>query len=373
MKSRIVFTLPNLQGGGAERVVLNLIKGLDRDRFQPALFLLRKSGVLWDEIPADVSIFWASEDGGRIRQRLVTTLREISSASFRPDLIVGGMELDATYYAYCIGKFWRSPVIGWVHTLIEPYLERVPAYHRGLVKLIYPRLSRLIFPSADALESMVRLAGVDSKRARIIPNPIDLQGIRLRACQPLPDWAATIFSKPVVMGIGRLEYGKGFDLLLKAHFQLRKEGVDHHVLILGEGEARRDLNTLVQENGAESSVFMPGYIANPYPFLKRAAVLAHPARMEGFGMVILEALAFGVPVVAARCSSGPVEILENGRYGMVVEPENEGAIASAVRNLLLNPGISDTLRQIGPERAAAFNLVDITRQWDQFLCQPREK
>jgi glycosyltransferase involved in cell wall biosynthesis len=180
---------------------------------------------------------------------------------------------------------------------------------------------------------------------------------------------AHIFSRPAVVAVGRLAFQKGFDVLLHAHARLRAAGVDHHVAILGEGERRDELTALVQALGVSDSVFMPGFVTNPYSLMRAARAFVLPSRFEGFGMVVAEALAVGVPVVATDCESGPAEILGEGRYGVVVPVDDVPALERAIGGLLGDHARSRDFAARGPARAATYRTESVTPQWETLLRQ----
>ena len=134
---------------------------------------------------------------------------------------------------------------------------------------------------------------------------------------------------PVILGVGRLTQAKDFPTLIRAFALVRKKH-PARLMILGEGEERSKLETLVQELGLEKEVSLPGFVDNPYKYMKRAAVFVLSSKWEGFGNVLVEAMALGTPVVSTNCPSGPAEILENGRWGRLVPVGDVYALAEAI-------------------------------------------
>jgi len=160
---------------------------------------------------------------------------------------------------------------------------------------------------------------------------------------------------------------KGFDVLIQAHAELVAGGVDHNLLIVGEGPDRQALEKLVLDLGVSGSVFLPGFQPNPYPFVKLACALVVPSRFEAFGMVVLEAMALGVPVVTLLSATGPVEILDRGAYGLCVSSEDPAALVSAIRALLADPLLRDRYSRLGNQRAEFFQPQQIVPQWEKLL------
>ena len=133
----------------------------------------------------------------------------------------------------------------------------------------------------------------------------------------------------MILGVGRLTQAKDFPTLIRAFALVRKKRAAR-LMILGEGEERPKLEALVRELGLEREVTLPGFVDNPYKYMKRAAVFVLSSKWEGFGNVLVEAMALGTPVVSTDCPSGPAEILENGRWGRLVPVGDVYALAEAI-------------------------------------------
>lgn len=366
-KTRVLFTLLNLAGGGAERVVLDVLRSLDATRFDLTLLVLKREGVYWDDLPPGLRVEHVVEEGQRFRQALPRVVGTIVNRARAADIIVGCLELDSTYFALFGGLVARKPVVGWVHIALEPYLRIVAPRARRWVRWTYPRLTVTVCPSMGAAQSLRSVAAVPPDRVRVIPNIVDLDRIRSLAADPLPEWASAITVKPMIIGIGRLVPHKGFDVLIEAHARLLASGLDHHLLILGEGPYRIELEMLVKHLSLRSSVFMPGFVKNPYPFFKRAAAFALASRLEGMPIVLIEAMALGVPIVATDCESGPAEMLDGGRHGLLVPPGDVGALAGGLSSLLTDRARGVSLAAASTDRVRAYTAEQVIPQWERLL------
>jgi glycosyltransferase involved in cell wall biosynthesis len=367
---KVLFVLTDVNGGGAEKVVLTVLRYLNRGCIEPSLFLLRKNGVWWDEISKDTRVQFGWSGTGRIRYRSLGVLNKLLAAVTDSDIVVGALELLPSYFAYLSGALRRKPVIAWVHSDLNRQLSvyTSAAIHRCLIRLLYPRFEKIVFPSYAASASFQRLAPVTGGKAEVIYNPLDCQSVVAKAGEILPDWGRTIFRKPVVIAVGSLTFApKGFDVLIRAHAELVAGGVDHNLLIVGEGPDRQPLEKLARDLGVSGSVFLPGFQLNPYPLVKLACALVVPSRFEAFGMVVLEAMALGVPVVSLLSATGPVEILDRGTYGLCVSGEDPAALVSAMKALLADPVLRDRYSRLGNHRAESFQPEQIVPQWENLL------
>jgi glycosyltransferase involved in cell wall biosynthesis len=367
-KLRIVFILQNLNGGGAERTTLNVLRHLDRNRFEPVLFLLENSGVYFSDVPRDVKLVCACNSAGYNRYLTPYYLVKLLFEARRCDVIVGALELRPTYLAYAASALLRKPVIGWVRVTIDQWLKQWRRWHTKAVRIIYPRLTRVVCVSRGTQESIRKVARIKSEKLRVINNIYEIDSIISCSRDAIPDWYAAVSKKPVVIAVGRMMPEKGFDVLIKAHAKVLEYGIDHNLLILGEGVMRSQLEGLVRSFGLERSVFMPGYIRNPYPFIRRASVFALSSRHEGFPGSVVEALVIGTPVAAADCP-GAREVLSDGRYGLMTPVEDASALAEAIASLLTNPALCRELSTSGVERAKMFSAANTIGQWEQLLTE----
>lgn len=367
----VLFFMSNLKGGGAERVVLNLLDGFPSKDIQPSLFLLKNQINFVDEynlLSKKVNIVFGINNDERLRNRLPEVWYKCNHIVKNSNILVGGLELDPTYFAFFWAKRFKKPVVGWIHTPIQQYLSKLPKKHSFFVRTIYPRLNLMIFPSQGAAASMAQYLNRSSDKIRVIPNPINLELIRNLANVPIPKGCTYINDRPVIISIGRLEVQKGFDLLIQASARLIDRGYDHTLIILGEGSQRQYLLDLASQLNISKKVFLPGFISNPFPLLKAAKIFVSASRVEGFGQAILEALALGVPVVATNCNTGPSEILDGGNFGKLVIPEDVIALTNAMEELF-SPEENEKYSHLGYQRALNYSLDHIVNLWKETLFE----
>lgn len=362
-----LFILPNLCGGGAERVVLNLLRQMDKNLFKPTLLLLKNEGVFWSEVPEELNIIYFSDNNERIHENFLEKWINIQPVIQSSDIIIGCLELDATYWAFGLAKYFRKPVIGWVHTPIGPYLNNVKLIHSLLTKIIYPKLNLLVFPSQQVQTSMSVTLLMEKLSNKIIPNPVDIELIQEMGAQVLPDWAKQIYQKKVILGMGRLESTKNFKLLIEAFAIVIQSGLDANLIILGEGNQRCELEGLVTELGLNNNVFLPGFISNPYPFMKNSTIFVMPSHIEGFGMAIVEALGLGIPVIANGMTPVLEWVLQDGKYGLLLKSNMPIELSDLIINLVRDQDLRIALSDKGFIRASEFSSSKIISEWQDLL------
>lgn len=363
---KILLILPDLRGGGAERVTLNLARGLIERGNSVTLFLMKKVGVYWNEIPPDARVV-IGHDESRLRYGIPKLIWKACAEGIRHDIIIGTQELNATYLAVMVGKTVRKPVVGWVHIALEQYLAQVPTPHRLLCKFVYARLDRVVCVSHGVRDALTRFVGKRTDQHwEVIYNAFDPQVYDLTPCLKTNSSAV-----PIVIAIGRLDHQKGFDVLIRAHAKIRERNINHHLLILGEGSERGSLEALTASLGVRESVEMPGFVSNPMDYIKTATVFALSSRFEGLAIVILEAFAAGVPVVSVDCEAGPREVLDYGKFGMLVPSEQVDALADGIAELLTNPAMRARYKEAGAKRWKDFLPENVIPRWTEFLRASR--
>ena len=211
---------------------------------------------------------------------------------------------------------------------------------------------------------------VPTKNLHTIYVPFDLDAIAQAGQLPILDNLSHIFSRPTIVAVGRLTKQKRFDIAIQSFFHLHQNyNIDANLLILGDGELRPQLEEQVQSLNLQERVFLPGFVENPHAYIKRSQVFLLSSDYEGLPRVLIEALALACPVVATDCPSGPNEILEGGKWGLLTPVANPEAIADALAQVLQNSELAQKLSHASLQRAKAFDTQAITQQYETFLNQ----
>ena len=333
--------LPNLRGGGVERMRLNLVPALEARGFEVAFVLDRAEGELLDAVPASVKVtVLGAPRTLAAAPRLAAHLRRE-----RPDILLSGLghnNVVALAAGRLSGASTRIVVSQHNYLSLEARAFNDPRYR------VLPLLYRLALPFADGViavsqgvaDDMAAATGLRRSRINVIHNPVVTADLAARAAAPVGHALAKAWlddgARPVLVAAGRLVAQKDYPTLLRAFARLRAARACR-LMILGDGPLLGELRALAEALGVEDDVLFAGFMANPHPCIKRAAVLVLASRYEGFGNVLVEALAAGTPVVSTDCPAGPTEILEGGRFGRLVPVGDAGALADAVAATLDRP------------------------------------
>lgn len=237
----------------------------------------------------------------------------------------------------------------------DPFLAQPGKLWQFLARITYPFATRItVFTSHAAKYFPASLR----KKIRVIPNPVIVSNDR-----------AVLSNEPHrLVAVGRLEYVKGFDLLLKAFALVQQKFPAATLTIWGEGSQRQALESLRDELGLSPQVFFPGITKDVFKALTEADLFVQTSRWEGFGNALCEAMSVGLSVVSTNCS-GPQEIIRNGIDGVLIPVENVDALANAILDLLHNFPKRQTLATNALEITKRFALPDIMRQWEELLAE----
>jgi glycosyltransferase involved in cell wall biosynthesis len=259
-----------------------------------------------------------------------------------------------------------SRVVATNHNQISMIIKNT----RKLQEKMYPHLLRwfeswiygLVSVSGGAADDLSQLTRLPRNKIYVVYNPIFSSEISVLAREPVSHpWFAP-GQPPVILAAGRFEPQKDYLTLLDAFaLLLKKRPV--HMIILGEGSTFAEVRSRASALNLIANLDLPGFVANPYSYMSRAAVFVLSSRWEGFGNVLVEALACGTQVVSTDCPSGPAEILENGKFGSLVPVGDPIRMADAIEAALDSPIRTDLL--IG--QAQMFSIQSASNRYLELL------
>ena len=328
---RVALALPDLVGGGAERVFLDIADGLLVRGVDVDVVVSRDRGALRSTVPDGARmVVLGSEQVAACVPRFTRYLR-----TDQPGVVVSALShMNLAAIAACRMLRPRMPVVVTQHN----HLSTFTAHAQARRDRVMPTLIRCSYPWAD------RIAAAGAA-------PVD------------HPWLVTK-TGPVVLGIGRLVDQKDFATLIRAFSRLPDTC---RLVILGEGEGRPALEALAKDLGVAERIDLPGFVDNPYPALRAADCFVLSSRWEGLPTVLIEALAFDTPVVATDCDSGPAEILEGGAWGRLVPTVDPQRLAEAIAAALDGPRVDRPLARL------PFQPETVTQRYLDLLPPPRAR
>jgi glycosyltransferase involved in cell wall biosynthesis len=238
---------------------------------------------------------------------------------------------------------------------------------RWLISSLYPSADRIVAISNGVKAALMRL-GVPGSGIRVIYNPQNLSQIDANiGTAPVE---SPVSSRPfTIVTAGRLTEQKDYPTLFEAFKQVCTDGLDARLVIFGEGPDEAKLKALAERLQIADRVDWRGWVASPHAQMAAGDVFVMTSRWEGFGNVIVEAMACGLPVVCTDCESGPREILADGECGILVPVRDAGAVAAAIRQLAADPQMRARIRERGLLRSRDFDVHRIAQQYVDVLTE----
>jgi glycosyltransferase involved in cell wall biosynthesis len=384
MPQRIALFTASLRIGGVERFVVNLSAEFARRGYPVDVVLAKAEGPFLEQIHKDVRVVdlnsrrvLTSLPGlvsylRRERPSSLLTLQThcnivgviataIASRSIR--LVVG----ERNSVGARLGRNIQSGRVG-LRIIVSEHnssrarisgTRRKEATLLRLTPLFYRRAKGIVAVSSDLADELSDLSHQERGRINVIFNAVVNDELLSMAESPLDHPWFAAGQPPVILNVGRLVPQKDQATLLRAFARLRMRRAAR-LLVIGDGPERAALETLADQLGITADISMPGYDTNPYRFMRHCRVFALSSAWEGFGNVLVEAMACGAPVVSTDCRSGPAEILDQGKYGLLVTVGDDEALASAMEKTIDSPPPAEFLR----ERASVFS---VSRCADEYL------
>lgn len=354
----LVVFLPALAGGGAERVVLELLRDFTGRGLRCELALAAPGGALRDFVPSGVRTVCL---GGGKAWRAARALRRYLCEQRPRALLTSILSANIAGLLAVRGLRGRPRCVVRESSTLTREIEGVSPRRlatRVAARLLYPRADAVIALSDDVAADLRRF-GVPQRLISIIPNPA------LELAPTTPASGPALPRHPYVLACGRLESQKDHATLMRAFARVTHSPLD--LVILGEGSQRAALGELARTLGIAERVHLPGFVAQPREWYAHAAVFAHTALWEGFPNALTEALSFRLPIVATNSQSAVRLLLDDGRFGVLVPPGDHAAIAAAIDDMVRG---GKKFPDPGPH-LARFERASVVQRYLDVLFPPQ--
>lgn len=371
---KTLFVSPSLQAGGAEKHVVRVLRHLDRQQFDLHLALHRGGGAFTAELPADIRPLALQPDRPmstfhRMLRAVAPLRRWIEQEQPR---VICAVQHHAGVAALQACRNLRRPaqrpavVVVIQNNLTQKFARRG---WRPTSRLLVALMSRLL-PRADAVVAASHGVADDCRQRfpRLARPPRVIYNAGFDDGPSVAEASRQRPAAPLLVACGRLIEQKGFDLLLDAVAAL-PDDLCPHLWILGEGPERPRLEQAIRQLRLQERVWLAGFQPDPRPYMSLADLFVLPSRWEGFGNVLVEAMACGTPVIASDCPSGPREILDDGAAGWLVSPAARRGWVQAIGQLLRDPARARQLGLRGRQRAEAFSAPTAARLYGELLTE----
>lgn len=368
---KVLIIQESLGGGGAERVLINILNKIDYSKYKVDLLLLFEEGVYLNKVPKQVNIkkVWTSKSNSpnfieyylrKIKRAIIKLFaRNIYKLFIKDnyDTEIAFVEgLSTLVLANSTNE--KSKKIAWVH--IDLKKHRTMSIEKE--RKCYGCIDKIICVSNDSKTIFDELYNEYSNKSMVIYNMINKLEI-----EKLSNESVNYdFNVSTVVAVGRLTEQKRFDILIRAHKKLIDEGIEHNLLILGAGPKELDLVNLISKLDVMDTVTLLGFKENPYPYIKNATIYAMSSDFEGLPLVITEALVLGKAIVSTRCT-GPTELLGNGKYGLLSECGDTDGLKESIKKLITDDKLRIEMEKQSIKRSKIFNENTVIKDIESLL------
>ncbi len=364
MKIKILFYIDTLVGGGAEKVLRNLVNSMDYDKFDITVQTTYKEDVskLLNKEIRYKYCYKKRNAFGDVIFRL-----QAAAGLVYPLHIKGDYDIEVAYLEAASTKIMsgstnkKAKKLAWVHCDLRKITDNPEAYAQK-TKEWYKKFDKVVCVSENVRQSYVELFG-NSPEAIVIYNTVDDKEIIEKSLTPLPENVCK--QKSTLLMLGRLTAQKNYPRLLKTAKALLDEGFNFDLWILGEGEDRPFLEKFINENHLTDKVTLFGFCPNPYPFVKSADLLVCSSNCEGFSTFVTEGLILGKTIVTTDCS-GMDELLGENEFGIITE-NNDEAFTDGLRKMLSNPQLLNEYTQRAQARGKSFSKDRLTAEAENLF------
>lgn len=377
MKKHILFIMPDLPSGGAEKVLIDILRNFDYTTYDVTLLLEYRQGVYLKDIPSQVrfkTMFGASNiwlerwhrllgimHCGHLYHAIVHKLILLFTLrGMKFDTIVSFMEGEAVrLHSYIMKK--ASNHVSWVHIdLKTKHWSQVFFKNDQQEKGIYEQMDKIVFVSEEARTKFLELFNIEKDKCCVQYNLIDAKTIRELAHSKKVEK-----EKLTICMVGRLNPQKRYDRALRTVKRLKEDGLDFVLWILGEGGMENELKSMTRELGIESHVQFKGFVKPSYASMQAADIYWNTSEAEGYPLVVCEALCLGLPVVATRIC-GTNEILNDGNYGLLTQEDDE-SIYQGIKGMLESANMRMEYATKALQGAETFDVKKVMNDIYQIL------
>lgn len=366
---KILFVIHDLHHGGAEKVLVNLVNNLDRQKFDITVMALFGGGVNEQFLKKDIKLIVCHKRAVRGNSKIM----KLFSPQFlfryyikdKYDLIVSYLEgPSARIVSGCRDK--NTKLISWIHVeqhdrntacnAFRDYKEALECYKRFDCTVCVSEYVKKDFQSIFPLE----------KPVYVLYNTNETDQIRELAKEPVDD---VMFKDDEIklVGVGKLMLNKGFEKLARIHARFIREGYKVHTYILGEGPERNKIEKIVDENGCTDTFTLLGYKTNPYKYVAKCDIFVCSSMAEGFSTAATEALILGVPVVTTKVSGMEEMLGKNNEFGIVVDGTDEDKLHDGLKVMISSLKIREKYRDKAMERSRIFSKENTVSEIEKMF------
>ncbi len=380
-KTKVLFVIPSLSWGGAERALSILLEYLNRNKIQP--FCIFNDSRRAYKIPDDVKVYCLDLPGtDSLLKKIIYSIKRIIKIKKiirieKPDVVfsfLNTVNLMVIFTRLSL-KGFKNKIKLIVSEHTTPSVELKGKLYRTkkfLIKNLYRKADKIIAVSEGVKKDLVVNFKLPEEKIEVIYNPLDIERIKELSKEELIEHHWFNDNVPIIINVGSLNKPKAQEYLLKA-FKLVREKIDCRLVILGEGEKENELKQLSIDLGISNDVAFLGFQNNPFRFIGRSSVFVLSSIWEGFPSVLVEAMACGVPVISTRCQSGPEEIITDSVNGLLVPVKDGEKLAEAIFKVITNPDLSASMASVAKATVSRYDVKNVIINYERLLISTVEK
>jgi glycosyltransferase involved in cell wall biosynthesis len=355
-----------LYEGGAERAMINLARNYIERGFNVDLVLVRAEGGYMKQLPPEIRLIdLKAENKLSILPKLIRYLRQenpttlLTTLHYPCEIAILAKRLSGVSTRVIVCE--QNTLSQEAKKIAQTSVKLTPL----AAKLFYPLADGIIAVSEGVAEDLAKITKIPCKRIEVIYNPVVTLEVFDRAKETVEHPWFQSQEIPLILGVGRFYPQKDFPTLIRAFDLIRQVKRARLVLLGGEGPDRHKIEQLINELNLEADVAILGFKPNPYAYMAKATVFVLSSAWEGFGNVLVEAMATGTPVVSTDCPSGPSEILDRGKYGWLTPVGDSKAMAETILKVL-----SGEIKKVDPAWLDRFTLKACADKYLKVLGLP---
>lgn len=365
---KILFFIPNLMHGGAEKVLVNLVNNLDKNKYDITLQTIFDVGVNKQYLNKDINYKYVFKK----LFRGSTTLFKLFSPEFlykklikdRYDIVISYLEGPTARIVS--GCPFDSKKVSWIHIEMNDNSKFALGFKNvEESKKCYSKFDKIICVSNTVKQIFLDTSKLDKDNVEVLYNTNETEQILIKSKEEVDD---ITFSDEIVnvCSVGKITGTKGYDRLARVHKRLLEEGLNHHIYILGIGEDEDKINKYLEENNLQDTYTLVGFRDNPYKYVSKCDLFVCSSLREGFSTAVTESLVVGTPVVSTLCSGAQELLGYNNEYGLVVENSEEG-IYQGLKELLTNKDKLNYYKEKAKERGNLFSKEKTIAKVEEML------
>ena len=355
----------HLSMGGEERVLLNVLRNLIELGYDVDLLITWNHGennLFENEIPKKVNykFLFDNYNGKSKIIKEIYRLRTKTTYLKKVEKIIEEKKYDVIIdYSSNLLKYKnfdiKVPIFAWIHFSLT-FGEKLSGEKVEKYKKQYKKYDKILTICDTMRDEFVEILGIDKTKVELVYNPINLEIIRKKAEDVNPKYG-NYLKEDYFLQVSRLTQQKQPEHLVDIYYKLKQRGIKEKLYFIGNGEKVKLIKQKIKEYNLEDDIILLGQIENPYPFFKNAKLFLHTAKYEGLPTVLLESLAFGTPVVAYDCPTGPKDILgKNSEYGELIPLNDKDTFVKRVYELIDNNEKYENYKKMSLIRANDFSM-----------------